>query len=303
MTETGHTAIVAHDAGAANHIIAWLNTGFLNKKKARLCFLGPAENAFQEIEPNFKNYTIEESLAGAKKLISGTGWSSSLEHDARQLAHQQNIPSIAVIDHWVNYKERFIRQQKYITPDEIWVTDKHAEKIARSLFNKIKIQLKPNDYLTLEKEKILSYSNPKYDSTHILFLMEPIRKKWGDNNIPGEIQALNFFIDNISQLKINHSAEITIKPHPSDIEGKYNHYISNNTDICINVDEYSSLSKLISWSEIVVGCHTYAMIVALAANKTVVSALPPFASQKPLPHKEIIQLHQLIKPNNRKDYQ
>ena len=38
---------------------------------------------------------------------------------------------ISVIDHWINYKKRFFRNNKIFFPDELWVTDNYAYKIAK----------------------------------------------------------------------------------------------------------------------------------------------------------------------------
>ena len=59
-------------------------------------------------------------------VITGTGWSSDLEHQARKLAFSRNIPSVAVLDHWVNYRERFKRNGTSQLPGELWVSDAEA---------------------------------------------------------------------------------------------------------------------------------------------------------------------------------
>ncbi len=42
----------------------------------------------------------------AASIITGTGWASDLEHSARLLAASHGKPTIAVIDHWVNYEAK-----------------------------------------------------------------------------------------------------------------------------------------------------------------------------------------------------
>ena len=76
----------------------------------RLYLAGPAKKLFLNrlgASAHFVS-TLEEALDGAQVLISGTGWESDLEFVARRLARQRGIPSVAVLDHWLN-RERSAR--------------------------------------------------------------------------------------------------------------------------------------------------------------------------------------------------
>ena len=82
------------------------------------------------------------------------------------------------LDHWVNYKQRFILNKKLILPNEIWVSDTLAYTIAKETFqNKLKIKKiknyyfdKAKKYFKLKKKKT-SNNNKK---NNILYLCEPI---------------------------------------------------------------------------------------------------------------------------------
>ena len=101
--------------------------------------------------PEAKTYDFESFLNDSELLISGTGWESNLEHNARKKASQANIYSVAVIDHWVNYKLRFGDQQT-ILPNEI-VTDKYAFDLAKNISRDTNKTL-PNYYLEDITKKI-----------------------------------------------------------------------------------------------------------------------------------------------------
>jgi len=289
------TAIVAHDAGAANHIIAWIKSGHIDKNTMRLSLSGPAKRAYSLLETEFQNYSLEAVLAKADTLISGTGWSSDVEHKARLIARKKSIRSIAVIDHWTNYEERFTRNEVTTLPDTIWVTDKFAITLAEQIFPKIGIELQPNDLLKAELSSIEGLNRDSYHCEDILFLMEPIRQAWGQGSVPGEIQAFEYFMKNRATAGISTSARITVKPHPSDPAGKYDHLREAFPASNISIDSDSYLSTLIANSESVIGCQTYAMVIALAAGKKVFSALPPHAPRCVLPHPEIKHLRDPIK--------
>tara|TARA_Y100001970_G_C14246053_1_gene868300 strand:- start:108 stop:995 length:888 start_codon:yes stop_codon:yes gene_type:complete len=289
----GHIAVVANDAGAAAHIFAWLKSGFLNIDRCKFCLDGPAARLFRIQQPNIKLLSMERIMTGAEKLLTGTGWSSSLEHDARTLAKNNDIKSIAVIDHWVNYRERFIRNNLEILPDEIWVSDKYAYNKARITFPNIQIIEQKNDYLKAQAHEVLSYKiEKKKGTTNILYLLEPIRDKWAGDKVAGEFQALDFFVQKIPDLNLGKDLSIILKPHPSDSTDKYDDWVRLSNLQNIHIEKEKNLASLLAWSDVVVGCETYAMVLALRVYKRVISSLPMNAHNCRLPFEKIERLNQ-----------
>ena len=138
-------SVVCHDAGAANLVFAWLRewaeAGLLDKHEFKVLLEGPAIKAWQ-LGPvpllQMQLHTeLSSALTGCQSVLTGTGWASSLEHDARQLAATLHIPSIAVIDHWVNYTQRFERDGVVVLPNQIWVSDSYAVELATKLFKNV----------------------------------------------------------------------------------------------------------------------------------------------------------------------
>jgi hypothetical protein len=290
-------AIAAHDAGAANHIIAWLKdlpNDQVNQIDA--CVAGPALSLWLKAFPDSKISTIPDSLSDAKLLISGTGWQSSLEHEARKLARNLGIKSVAVIDHWTNYRDRFIRDREKVLPDEIWVTDAYAKKLAENHFPRLPIVQLPNLYLEsiVAEVHLQEASVIKSAATRLLYVLEPIRQVWGTGDQLGEFQALDFFIKNINLLVVGEHLLIKLRPHPSDSIGKYSQWIESQKNLDISLDNSLTLAESIAWSDIVVGCQTYAMVVALAAGRRVICSIPPSVATCVLPQTEIIKLADLI---------
>lgn len=293
-TNNGHIAIVAHDAGAAAQIFAWLESGLLNIEICRFCLEGPAAKSFQTQKPNIELSSLEGVLIDAEILLTGTGWSSSLEHNARILAKNNGIKSIAVIDHWVNYKARFVRDHEEVLPDIIWVSDKYAYRKAKRSFPKIEIVEQRNDYIQSQVDKVLSKEIDRSKGvTNILYVLEPIRDAWAGDEVAGEFQALDFFIDSIPILNLGEELSIILKPHPSDPEGKYDYWVNSLSLSNIRIEKKQNLASMLAWSDVVVGCETYAMTVALAANKRVISSLPKHAHNCRLPYGNIERLNQI----------
>jgi len=290
-----YIAIVAHDAGAANHILAWLQSGHISQSHIRLCLDGPAKQLFNRSTIKWTNNSLDKVFFDAPILISGTGWASSLEHDAREIAQSKGLKSIAVIDHWTNYQQRFIRNDRQVLPDIVWVVDEYALSIAQQCFSHVQIILQPNDYLSQQVQEIIRLKEKQQKTEGlVLFLMEPIRQPWNDSQIPSEIQAFKYFIEHKSSLNLTADNQIIIKPHPSDPEGKYDALILKYKSLQLSIDSSSSLSSLIAGAEVIIGCQTYAMVVALAAGKRVISAIPSYAPPCVLPQKEICHLSERV---------
>ena len=288
----GPVAVVAHDAGAANHIAEWL-------QKRRVNYFataeGPAKAIFTDRCSWLGKSNLEKLIPNCKTLISGTGWASSLEHEARRLAKNIGCRCIAVVDHWTDYRERFIRFDEEILPDEIWVTDDYARKIAQKEFPSTPIVRLQNAYLTRLKNEVMQRQvlNSASNYQRILYLLEPIRDDWGVSPIPGEFIALEFFISNLTILGLR-GALIRLRPHPSDPIGKYDDWLKSHPDLDLVIDDLSSLADSLAWADIVVGCQTYAMVIALAAGKKVVSTIPSGMPPCALPYEEIICLANLV---------
>lgn len=290
-------AIAAHDAGSANHIIAWFK--HLTNQQTnliRVCVNGPALSLWLSAFTDSKISNLSDSLSNAKLLISGTGWQSNLEHDARKLARCLDIKSVAVIDHWTNYRDRFIRDGEEVLPDEIWVTDEYAKQLAENYFPNLPIVQLPNLYLEniVAEVRLQEDSVTKSPATRLLYVLEPIRQVWGNGDQLGEFQALDFFIKNKNLLGFGENLSIKLRPHPSDPIGKYDQWIKSQKNLDVSLDNSRTLAEAITWSSVVVGCHTYAMIIALAAGRRVICSIPPKVANCVLPQAEILKLADLI---------
>jgi hypothetical protein len=287
-------AVVAHDAGAANLMIGWLRD--LGDVEIRIAVSGVAVELFALQYPELDNMPFEEAIENAAVLFSGTSSAlTNFEHDARSFARAIGIPSIGVIDHWVNYEQRFMRDDCEVLPDEIWVSDSFAYRLAQKYFAKTTIRQLKNRYLEHQVEQIKAKSGVYSDhiGTHVLYVLEPISGSWDGSNVPNEFQALDFFISKLNKFELGVNVVICLRLHPSEAKGKYNEWCQAHPELNIKVDIESTLSELIAWADWVVGCQTVAMVIALNANKYTLSTLPPSAPKCVLPQKGIKMLRDL----------
>ena len=177
-------AVVCHDAGAAHLIFAWLRrwceAGLLDQHIVNMVLQGPAAKTWQHHPIPLPNVHVHSALnsvlEGSQCLLTGTGWASHLEHQARQIAGSLGIPSVAVIDHWVNYTQRLEREGIVVLPDQIWVADEHAERIANEIFPATPVLCLPNLYL---QNLVKGMPPVSPECRNLLYVLEPVRDEWG----------------------------------------------------------------------------------------------------------------------------
>lgn len=275
-------AVICHDAGSANVIKHW----FEGVDEGVHYFLyGPAKKIWDSNKAQVYLDT-ELKLHHFGCLVSGTGWASAVEHNARIQAALLGLKSVAVLDHWVNYSSRFERSGLIQFPDELWVADHAAHKIAKETFPFIDVRSFPNLYLNTQVAKI---AEPPHNGS-LLYTLEPVRNAWG-RDLPGEFQALDFALENLEMLSSSKINRIVLRLHPSEYPEKYINYLARDSRIVMDCSH--DLSEALSQADLVVGVESFALTVALAAGRPVFSSLPPWAPPIRLPHPEIKQIRYL----------
>lgn len=294
MPRPSRLAVVAHDAGAANLILPWLD---LDSVHVQAFVQGPALVLWQQrFGTRGLMPSLEAALTGADLLLSGTGWASDLEHVARVQAHARGLRTVAVIDHWVNYAARFQRNGVRLLPDEIWVTDAEALAIARATFPGQALRLHPNLYLRDQVERIAPCPDPQRNPA-VLVVLEPVRADWGRGEA-GEFQALDYLVAHAHRLGMPAHAPLHLRPHPSDPPGKYDAWLARAHGRPVGLDPSPTLAEALDRHAWVAGCESMALVVALAAGRRVVCTLPPWAPACRLPQRGLLHLKDLAEPKS-----
>lgn len=290
--------VVSHDAGGAEIISSYVRQ---NQTNCKFVLSGPAVKIFERKLGKLHIYDLEEAISTSDYLLCGTSWQSDVEWRAISFAKKIKKKSIAFLDHWVNYRERFIRLGQLHLPDEIWVGDLLAKERANIIFPELKVSLIENPYfldLKFEIERLKKNAPKLSCSGKILYVCEPIREhalhEYGDERYWGytEEEALRYFLSNIKLLNVKIS-EIIIRPHPSESADKYD-WIYKEFDLPIYPGGKKTLFDELLGVEIVVGCESMAMIIGTLAARRVISCIPPGGSPCKLPHPNIQIMKDLI---------
>lgn len=283
-------AIVAHDAGGAELLSSYVAR---NDVPCRFVLEGPAVQIFQRKLGLVSRVSLADALATCNSFLTGTSRTSELEWRAIKEAKAAKKFTVTFLDHWVNYRMRFIRNNQECLPNEIWVGDAVAQELAGNTFLKTLIRLMPNPYFDDISEQFLEIANVPMSQTkdglNVLFLCTPIDPAAGLGYT--EFDALRYFYSNRKVLGAPMS-NLVLRPHPSESTGKYQD-VTKELGSEVKLGGAAPLLQEIAESDVVVGCDSMAMVVALIVGRRVISAIPPGGRVTRLPQKEIESLQLL----------
>jgi hypothetical protein len=282
--------VSCNDAGAANLIAWYIKNNYVSLENLYFNLNGPARDIFLKVFPSIKIIDIDIIVANCEMLISGTGWSSKFEHDARSEFSKTNKKIISVLDHWVNYRERFAYESGNFLSHELWVFDNYAYEKAKALFPGSKIILKHNYYSEMVTSKINFFSK-RLKSNSLLYILEPIRDS--ANSLEGdEFQCLELFFKRFKKLFPN-VTKLTFRPHPSEEISKYDSFLKMFDDLDIQIDATQTLEEQIGKSEFIVGIHSMALYLASLSEKKVFTSMLESHGEFILPISNILELRNL----------
>jgi hypothetical protein len=288
-------AVVCNDAGSAEIISSWL----LHQNEEFLLVLeGPALGIFTRKISNIKIHSLDSALKKADWLVTGTSIFSSLELDAIAKSKALNLKSVTFLDHWGNYHKRFVKNNKQFLPDELWAGDIYAYDMAKRIFPHTKVILEENAYFKSIKTASTNLKKKNHyhkKSEYILYLCSPVaehakllhgdEKYWGYD----EHDRIKYFMLNLHKLNAA-SKKVVLRPHPSEKVEKYN-WVLDEFGPLVSIDDRKTLLEQVLESEVVVGCNSMGLVVAIIAGKRVVSSLAPDDAECTIPMKELEHLN------------
>jgi len=228
------------------------------------------ENILEEFEPDI--------------VFSATSDGKSIEKIVTKWAKNNNVPVIAVIDFWSNYKLRFSNpgtlDLAYL-PDKICVIDKYMKKeMLKDGFGEEKLVITGNPFFdTFEKTE-----SKKGD--YILFASQPFSEldrndnKEEDKPFFNEVDVFSQIVEQLEKLKIDLPIKIALHPR-SKKRNKYNNII-NNSSLKIEVAQENT-ENLIEKAGLVIGINTMVLFQAAITGNKVISYQPDInLNQDPL---------------------
>lgn len=191
-----YIGIVAHDAGGANILASYCRR---KPDNYRYLLQGPAKAIFGktlsiESEDNFGRFVSE-----CHSFICGTSGKSDLERSIFAQARILNKETTAVLDHWINYRERFLLNGKLVLPNNLITVDRNAYQIAKETFPECKIEEINNPYLEefYNHYKELTLQKQSSYKSEILYISEGFseHKEVGKNGLSKDLKYFKEFLN------------------------------------------------------------------------------------------------------------
>jgi hypothetical protein len=159
-------------------------------------------------------------------ILYGTGWQNHIEYHFLEYAKDHDLPSVAFLDHWTNYRERFgypSEEYRENLPSFIAAHDKESFELAKSLDLPNVVAIK-----NYAKKRELLYAKEVFSKIKeedlLLFLTEPTakvaQKTYGDANFWG-FDEESVFKDILANKPLFGCQNILIRLHPSDSSQSY----------------------------------------------------------------------------------
>ena len=273
--------IASYDAGGAEVVSAWVKKNPDNEYSFLVA--GPALSIFSRKIPELSVLKIDGVEWNSVDIaVTGTGWSSDLEREALEEAKRNGVMTVAVLDHWVNYRERFgYPGEDWLgnLPDEVWCLDEYAYDLCRELgFPAGRLRIKENEYYNeIRTEATGAYSGKRYA---YLYLCEPVAeqmtKDHGDAMFLGytEFTAMRSFFETLSSV-VEAGTTVLVRKHPSEESYEKYAWIIDEYKMRFEID-YSESARLLDdivSCDTIVGCESMAMVTAVILKKPVYTLL------------------------------
>jgi len=277
--------VVSHDAGGAEVLLQFLKSA----RHSRVLFAadGPARDIFGKGIEGCRFEPVTSVISEADWVITGTGWQSDFEWGAILSARRAGKRVVSFLDNWVNYESRFIRNGQRVLPDELWVADTRALKLAQLSFPDSIVRLCPlpeiyESVIDQYQELVRRGVSPIRSS--ILFLSDNIEEACltqGTTPKYSDAGSLTNLLDALEALK-RLDMPITIRPHPSEAKQPWLQVVSSSPGQ-LSMSRNKSLVEDLATHEIVVGSNSIAMIHAVRCGKRVICAIRSGETEPDIP--------------------
>ena len=211
-------------------------------------------------------------------IITGTSWGNCIDKSLIRYGIENHIRVISVIEHWSNYRERFLINNSLVFPNYILVNDKIAKKEA----------IKNG----LPRQKIYSLGNPVLEKESKSFTVKPNKKKWLENLRIRDSKVVTFISEEYSQdfpessncscgfneyqvvrdilQVIDETRQLIIKLHPGEKLKKYDRFKCNKLTVISNTD----IGPLIKYSDFIIGMGSMLLLRAAIHRDDILSYRP-----------------------------
>ena len=261
-------------------LLAWALTHPENSYEALLS--GPAINIYEKSNLNYNQHeSIKRFPNSIDKFICSTGWQTDWEKTVIEFCIDNNKDVTVYLDHWVNYRARFIYKEKILVPNCIWVVDEEALNIVKEVIpDVIKVEIIGNYYEDKIVNNVIDNQSLLEDSSSILLCLEPIREK--------EVKPILLWKNLLRFLNTEfNNCQFVIRSHPSGEPDGTEYLQSGLANFSLVQISQNTLEVDLNCCHTVIGYQSSIFSIAHKLNKNVMSYYPANKMPPLLPHQYI----------------
>lgn len=278
-----YIGVVAHDAGGANVLSSYCKRMPGNY---RYFLQGPAKAIFSKNLSVESEEDLEKFVSDCHRFLIGTSGNSDFERSLIVRARKLRKETIAILDHWTNYRERFILSGDLVLPDKFITLDKYAFQIAKQTFPECNIEEINNPYLEEFHNHFVEMTSrlPTSQKSEILYISEGFSEQnlEGKEDSSKDFEYFQKFLNVRTRLFGSH-LNLRIRLHPSEDLTKFEQFKNLESDF-LQSDSTMDLALDLSRANCVVGVSSMALVLASVCGVPTFSLLSnPEESKIPIP--------------------
>jgi len=274
--------LIGNDHGGAVLLSCMLDE-MLKHYDLRALASGPAYDLWKRSAITIEDIGVNDLKARLKYLqpdliVTGTSHYSELERSSWIAAQDLNIPSLAVIDAWVNFPERFTRlsDNTLIRPDAFTAIDQHTETQIRDLLgDQVRSYVTGHPHLEgivirhhNRSQKPRGNTPPK-----VMFFSNPVHAVGYEvGSYRNQFDAIEMLFEACASSK--EKLVLGIKPHPREPHDQWQAWAQRHKNAFaqgwVRFEDAAS-EDLIENSDIVAGITSMALVEGVLMNKSVLS--------------------------------
>lgn len=301
--------LLAHDPGGANVLAPLIGQVIKRGYRLQVWGLGPAKKVFRDAKVKTQRKTkgvrqeLDRELNSWKPalVITGTSVSDETEKWLWKKASQLKIPTVVIIDQWMNYLRRFewrVKKRGYIFPTRILVSDQIAkEEAVREGIPEKMVRVTGNPYLENLQERANEYKKRSKQTKDrlglmpqeklVTFVSEPISQDYGVDYWGFDEKTI-FKLLMLTLVEVSHSRRtkvlVVVKLHPREEKNNYQKMklkLSNNIrwqlvpdinsgDLIMASDLVCGMSSMMLIESVILGVPTVSIQIGLKRQNLLV---------------------------------
>ncbi len=259
-----------------------------------------------------KESKIEKAVEWADIVFTATSYPADTEISLWRTARGLRKPTVALLDFWSNYIERFTDPSngKVLWPDKILVMDEMAKKgLIKCNAPAECIEITGQPFL---ERRIKDFSSGRISGEtgskglNIMFISQPLHKMPSARECGyDEFKVLDCIKEALNSLvEINgFRPNLIIRTHPRESNRDLKVYLDfSDIKFKWSFDKENNPDKTIAKCQFILGMSSMLLIEAALANKSVVSIQPGLVSEDPFPLSRLGYCKRIGKPDVLKEY-